>query len=203
MSDPKKTLAHYDPGAETVVSADASSFGLGAVLTQLLTNGAWHPLAYNSTSMTEAETRYPQMDKEALALTCTCEWFSDVLIGMNFKIETDHKPLIPLLGSKDLDMLPPRVQRFRIRLMRFSHNIVYVPGKKLSTADTLSRAPIGRQETELHSVSQVFVDQVVKDLPVSNEQIDNIIRHQRDTVSMAGQKKYNVLSNIINPLQLR
>ena len=132
--------------------------------------------------MTEAEKRYPQIDKEALASTWACERFSDFLIGINFKMETDHKPLILLLGSKDLDILPPRVQRFRIRLMRFSYNKVYVPGKELTTADSLSRAPIGRQETELHSVSQVFVDQVVKDLPVSNEHIDNTLQHQREEI---------------------
>ena len=104
--------------------------------------------------MTEAEKRYPQIDKEALAITLASErfsdsliGFSDSLIGMNFKIETDHKPLIPLLGSNDLDILCPRVHRFRIRLMSFSYSIVYVPGKALSTADALSRAPIERQET--------------------------------------------------------
>ena len=129
LSDPNKILAHYDLTAETVVSADASSFGLGAVVTQLQKNGEWRPVAYNSRSMSDAEKRYPQIDKEALAVTWACERFSDLLIGMTFKIETDHKPLISLLGNKDLDILPPRVQRFRIRLMRFNYNIVYVPGK--------------------------------------------------------------------------
>ena len=69
----------------------------------------------------------------------------------------------------------PRVQRVCIRLMRFSYKIAYVPGKELTSADALSRAPVGREEKELHSVSQVFVNQEINDLPVSNQQIDNTI----------------------------
>ena len=63
-------------------------------------------------------------------------------MGVHILLETDHKPLIPLLGQKLLDQLPLRVQRFRLRLMRYSYDITYVPGKNLHTADALSRAPI-------------------------------------------------------------
>jgi len=39
------------------------------------------------------------------------------------QLETDHKPFIPLLGQKSLDLLPPRVLRFRLRLMRFHYKV--------------------------------------------------------------------------------
>ena len=41
-------LALYDPNARTVVSADASSFGPGAVLLQEQTTGDFKPVAYIS-----------------------------------------------------------------------------------------------------------------------------------------------------------
>ena len=53
-------------------------------------------------------------------------------IGLKFSIETDHKPLVPL---KNLDELPLRVQRFRMRMMRFLFTITHIPGK---VADALS-----------------------------------------------------------------
>jgi hypothetical protein len=66
---------------------------------------------------------------------------------MQFKVETDHKPLVPLLSYKLIDELPIRVQRFRMRLMRFSFDIRYVPGKELYTAGALSRAPLATTES--------------------------------------------------------
>ncbi len=50
-------FALYDPRAETKVSADASSFGLGAVLFQK-GDGVWKPVVYASRLMSETETRY-------------------------------------------------------------------------------------------------------------------------------------------------
>ena len=65
----EKVLALYDQEKDTMVSSDASSFGLDAVLMQKQPSGEMRPLAYASRSMTETECRYAQIDKEALAIT--------------------------------------------------------------------------------------------------------------------------------------
>lgn len=101
-------LSLYDPSLPAKISADASSYGVGAVLLQQ-TNGDWKPVAYACRAMSEAEKRYAQIEKEALATTWACERFSNYLLGRHFHVETDHKPLVPLLSSKHLDDLPPRI----------------------------------------------------------------------------------------------
>ena len=103
-------LALYNPDAETLVAADASSLGLGAVLTQKQRDEKWLPIAYASRALTPTECRYAQIEKEALALTYACEHFQEYLIGKPFHINTDHKPLVPIFSSKSLDELPLRVQ---------------------------------------------------------------------------------------------
>ena len=134
-------LQLYNPNRELKISADASSYGLGAVMLQKCDN-EWLPVAYASRALTPTEQRYAQVEKEALALTWACERFSDFILGLHFVLETDHKPLVSLLGGQALDALPPRIQRFRMRLMRYSYDVIHVPGKTLTTADTLSRAPL-------------------------------------------------------------
>lgn len=141
-------LASYSPKAETCVSADASSFGLGDVLNQKQTDGTWKPVVFISRSLSEAEKHYAQIEKEALAATWACEQLSSYLLGLKFRLETDHKPLLSLLSTKALEELPPRILRFRLRLMKFTFDIVHVPGKQMITSDTLSRAPVKHTFTE-------------------------------------------------------
>ena len=57
------TLALYNPNAPTKVSADASSFGLGAVPLQKNADD-WEPVAFASRSMTEVERRYAQIERK-------------------------------------------------------------------------------------------------------------------------------------------
>jgi len=102
------TLVLHDPKRELKVSADVSPFGLGAVLFQH-DGDNWKPVAYASRSMSETERRYAQIEKEALAVTWACEKFTDYVLGRKFQIETDHKPLVPLLNTKQLDSMPPRI----------------------------------------------------------------------------------------------
>ena len=134
-------LALYNPTSDTIVSADASSYGLGAVMMQKQPDHQWKPIAYASRSLTSTEEKYVQIEKEALGITWACERFSEYLVGMCFKVETDHKPLVSLLGTKNLEDLLVRIQRFKMRLMRFTFTISHTPGKDLTIADMLSRAP--------------------------------------------------------------
>ena len=137
-----RVLALYNPKRETIVSADASSFGLGSVLIQRQLSGEMRSVAYANRSMTDTERRYAQIEKEALATTWALENWADLLIGMHFRVETDHLPLVPLLSTKLLGELPIRIQHFRMRLMRYSFSIEHVPGKYLYTAGALSHAPV-------------------------------------------------------------
>ena len=174
-------LALYDPPFETTVSADASSFGLGAVLLQKQLSGDLKPVAYVSRSMTPTEQRYAQIEKEALAFTWACERFATYLIGLRFHIKTDHKPLVPLFSTKRLDELPIRVQRFRLRMMRYDFSISYVEGKHLVTADSLSRAPSGKSsadDQELQQDTGVYVQQVVHTLPATEQRLEQIRESQ-------------------------
>ena len=137
-----KTLKLYDPSLCTKVMADSSSYGLGAVLSQKSEDGTWHPVAYESRSLSLTEKRYAQVDKEALASAWVCNRFEDYLIGLKFILETDHKPPVALLGTKSLDELSARIQRMRMHLMQFSYVVIHIPGKELYTADTLSLEPL-------------------------------------------------------------
>lgn len=170
-------LQLYDPNRDLKISADASSYGLGAVMLQR-NNDVWAPVAYASRSLTPTEQRYAQVEKEALALTWACERFNDFILGLRFELETDHKPLVSLLGGQALDALPPRIQRFRMRLMRYSYFVTHVAGKSLTTADTLSRAPLGDggtgRDKELMEDTNIYVDSIMDNLPASSSYLHDL-----------------------------
>ena len=175
------TLALYDPAASTKVAADASSFGLGAVLLQQNQQHMWKPIAFASRSLTQTEHYYATIEKEALAITWACEKFASYIVGMKFHIETDHKPLIPQLSCKHLDSLPPRILRFRLRLNRFNYSIQYVPGKQMYTADALSRSPValpGSQSIKFQEELEFYVEAVTTYLPASKDTLDCYRRAQ-------------------------
>ena len=108
-------LAHYDPNRPTIISADASSTGIGAVLIQIQENGERRPICYASRSLSETEKRYAVIEKEALAVTWASEKFSDYVLEIPFVLETDHKPLTALLNSIELSKMPPRPSRDFLR----------------------------------------------------------------------------------------
>ena len=94
-------LALHNPEASTKISADASSFGLGAVLLQQHGN-EWRPVVYVSRALSETERRYAQIDKETLPVTWSCESFSDYVPGL-LLFRSNHKPHIPLFNTKCLN----------------------------------------------------------------------------------------------------
>ena len=127
-------LKFFDSTKRVVLSVDASKNGLGAACLQ---DGA--PVAFASRALTDAETRYAQIEKELLAAVFACTKFHDFVYGRQVTIETDHKPLITIV-KKPLHAAPARLQRMLLQLQRYNLQFVYKKGKELYLADTLSRA---------------------------------------------------------------
>ena len=178
-----ETLCHYDPNRPTVIAADACMNGLGAVLLQKQLDGTSRPVCYASRSLSETEQRYAVIEKEALAATWACEKLREFVTGLDFELQTDHKPLVPLLSSKDLSQMPPRILRFRMRMMRFAPTVVHVPGKEQITADALSRAPVDgpdSQDATLVDNVEIFAAQTLDLLLASQKKLLEIRDAQRE-----------------------
>ena len=166
---------------------------MGAVLIQKQDDGTYRPVTYASRALTLTEQRYAQVEKEGLAVTWACERFRDYLIGIEFHIETDHKPLVSLFGKKNLDELTPRIQRFRMRLMGFKYSISHLPGKDLITADALSIAPVtqpSRQDDVLTQEVQAFVDLVISSFPSTQKMLNKIKSSQENDPTCQEVKRY-------------
>jgi hypothetical protein len=173
-------LSFYDPNLPTVVSSDASSYGIGGVLMQQH-GEIWKPVSFCSCMLMSTEKGYAQIEKECLGCTWVCEKFSQYLLGMEkFTLKTDHKPLIPLINEKSIDRAPPRIQRLLLRLMPFRAEPVYTPGKLLFVADALSRSPIEFPNEDDKTQSDeidAYIHSIKSSWPASKVRIEEIKKH--------------------------
>ncbi|KAJ8362552.1 hypothetical protein AAFF_G00369560 [Aldrovandia affinis] len=163
------TLMYYDVYKPMAVSADVSSYGIGSVLMQL-----WRPVAYCSQCLSDAENRYTQIEKECLASVWACERFEKYLYGLEgFKLISDHKPLVPLMNSKDLDNIPIRCQRLLMRLMRFNPMAECALGKTLVIADMLSRSPSRDTQNNkgMHTDMEFYVAYIIDSMPSMEQKL--------------------------------
>ena len=92
-------LVHYNPALKLIVKGDASPYGLGAVLTQVMEDGSQQPILFASCTLTAAEKNYSQLDREVLAVVFAVKKFHLYSCGRHFRLETDHKLLLGLFGE--------------------------------------------------------------------------------------------------------
>ena len=135
----KTPLRYYDRNLPVTVQVNASLRGLGACLIQKH-NGKDQPIAFASKSLTDAETRYTNIERELLAIVFACQHFSTYQLGRSFVAESDHKPL-EMIAMKNLANVPPHLQRMLLELQRYDVTIKYRPGNQMQLADDLSCCP--------------------------------------------------------------
>ena len=160
-------LRYFDPRAETVIQADASLKGLGAVLLQ---HG--QPVCYASKALTETEQRYSNIERETLALVWRLERFHYFIYGKRCTVNTDHKPLEAIFKKK-LSSCPARLQRFVLRALKYDIEVKFVKGTEVPIADALSRvSPLPAPANG--ELPQLDIHFVTRTLPASPTRLQQI-----------------------------
>lgn len=150
-------LVYFNPDLELTLQTDSSKDGLGAVLLQ---NGK--PIEYASRSLTSAQRKWAQIEKEALSILFGLERFDQKTYGRKVIIENDHKPLEAIL-RKPLSAAPRRLQDIMMKLNRYDITFKFVKGEDLVIADALSRATIEVSD-ERPRIMSICMDPDISDL---------------------------------------
>lgn len=79
-------VAHYDPNKPARMAVNASSYGLGAVLSYVSDDGEEKPIAYTSRSLSASEQDYSMIETEPLAIVFCIKKIPSVLVWKRFFI---------------------------------------------------------------------------------------------------------------------
>ena len=126
-----------------VIQCDPSDKAIGSMLAQ------WHdnqlrPIMFGGRVLTDVEQRYATIDKESLACYFALKRCEIYILGCDFIVYTDHKPLLCLSALKDV-----LNKRFRwIQYMEsLGTRLKYLPGNQNVVADFITRNSINDIKT--------------------------------------------------------
>lgn len=143
-----------------VLQTDASTSGLGAILSQEYPEGE-KAIAYASRGLTAAEKKFSTTEQECLAVLWAIEKFRPYLEGMKFCVVTDHMALKWLNSLKDPQ---GRLARWAVKLQQYDFTIQHRAGKLNKAADALSRVEEEQEEISAIDYSEDQLDNWYRDL---------------------------------------
>lgn len=156
-----------------VICTDASRIGLAAILKQPDETGFLHPVAYFSKKLSQTQLRKDAIYIECLAIKEAIVYWQHLLIGKEFTVLSDHKPLENLNIKARPDTALGELVIF---LSQFNFTIRYQKGMENIEADTLSRNPIlfqADQEEKIKTCNLIIQDELMEDQR-ENTRIDKI-----------------------------
>ena len=165
------------------------------MLSQQTEEGTEKPVAFSSRSLSPAERKYAQLEKEGLAIVFGVKKFNQYLLGRKFKIYSDHKPLQHLFSeSRPVPaMASGRIQRWALTLGAYDYTICYKPGKHQANADSLSHLPLPESPREVATPGEiVFIMETLQGTPVDAAKIrrwtdrDHVLSCVRNLVGVSG-----------------
>jgi transposase InsO family protein len=127
------TLFFLDSNAPVFLQTDASDYGIGAYLFQLI-NGVERPVRFLSKSLSSGQLGWSVPEKEAYAIFYAFTKLEYLIRDIKFTLQTDHKNLtyINTAGS-------PKVLRWKLAIQEYSFDMQYIKGEDNKVADAMSR----------------------------------------------------------------
>ena len=125
-----------DSSATIIIQTDACETGFGAIVFQIR-NGQKRIIENYSKLFSKPQLAYATVEKEAIAVVHTLKKFRYLLMGRNFIVQTDHKPLLNYFNNtKNANS---RKLRMIFELQEYDYILQHIPGKENQDADLLSR----------------------------------------------------------------
>lgn len=149
-----EVLTHINPSLQIQLACDASPYGVGAVISHILPDSGEKPIAFASRTLNKAEANYAQREQEALSMVFGVRKFHQYLYGRKFKLLTDHRPLMTILGPYTgiPSLAASRLQRWVLLLLGHSYGIKYCKSDSHCNADGLSRLSLPVTKPESNTV---------------------------------------------------
>ena len=130
------TLSCPDIAKPFIVDCDASDFGIGGVLSQVIRLRVEQFISYFSRTLSIPERKYAMTRNKMLTLVDSLRHFRCYILGRNFKVRTDHSTLQWRRTFKEPVY---KVTMWIERLAEYDFDIEHRPGKQHANADALCR----------------------------------------------------------------
>ena len=120
------------------------------MLQQKQNNNEWRPICFASRLLTDFEAKYSINELELLAIVWAVVHFKIYVLGVKFKVISDHKALMSVLKpTRGHKFFSSRLTRWVGRLLPFEFEVIHVAGRTLGMAHYLSRHPAELQGASL------------------------------------------------------
>ena len=141
------TLFFIDDHSPITLTTDASDFGIGGYLSQLV-DGVERPVAFVSHGLSQQEIRWSTIEKECYAIVYTLKKLNYLLGDRQFTLKTDHKNLTYLDADAN-----EKVKRWKIAVQQYDMILEYIKGPLNIIADGMSRLVASNKCPVSHGIS--------------------------------------------------
>ena len=131
-----QTLHFVRPDCPIFLHTDASDYGIGGYLFQIVDGDVEVPVAFMSKSLMEAVSRWSVTEKECYAFVYMFKKYEYLLRDTYFILRTDHRNLTYVNESAS-----PKVRRWKLLISEFDFGIEFIKGEDNIVADACTISP--------------------------------------------------------------
>lgn len=213
-------LSFYDVSKRTCVITDWCRTGIGFIIMQKHCKCSkeeplsccmkgWKLAYCKSRHLDEMEQNYMPIEGEALDIDWALQRGRLYLLGNEFELLTDQKPLVKIFNDKPLHEIENLlIQKFKERSMSYSFKVNYIKGIKNKAGDALSRYPANNPDEtdssltkELAAITIVSIDKNISNVAITTSDVrlqameDDQYKVLLDTISHPLSKDMDIKKN--------